>query len=105
MKIIRSKFFKYAVTLLIFGIWIIFFDDYNLMEQRRMKDHLKTLREELKETKEAISKYEVETQMIENDLDFIEETGRNKYLIKHEDEDVYIFLKEDDNGELSPMEE
>jgi cell division protein FtsB len=105
MKIIRSKFFKYAVVLLVFGVWICFFDDYNLIQQSKMNDQLKASRKELQETRDAISTYKAEAKKIENDLEFIEETGRNQYLMKHADEDVYIFVKEDETGKLVPLEQ
>jgi cell division protein FtsB len=104
MKIIRSKFFKYIAVLLIFGIWITFFDDYNLIKQGEMRTQLKLLREELQETKDAISRCATEDQKIKDDMEFIEKVGRDNYYMKSEDEDVYIFLEEDENGKLVPFE-
>jgi cell division protein FtsB len=105
MKIIRSKFFKYVAVLLIFGVWVVFFDDYNLIKQRRMNDDLKSLRIELQKIQGAIDKGKIEAGMIENDMEFIEKIGRDKYGIKRDDEDVYIFLKEGKDGKLVPFEE
>ncbi|MDR2970791.1 MAG: septum formation initiator family protein [Bacteroidales bacterium] len=101
MKIIGAKWFKYVIVLLIFGIWIFFFDDYSWSEQRKLNAQLKELRKELQETEKQIKEYELKNNTIENDLKIKEAIGRENYFMKRDDEDVYIFVTEDEEtGEL-----
>jgi len=105
MKIIRSTWFKYVVVLLIFGIWIFFFDEYRLSKQFELNAKLDLLQKKLKATEEEIIWWKTENQKIKDDPEVIEATGRNKYRMKCDDEDVYVFLKEDEDGKLISFEE
>jgi cell division protein FtsB len=101
MKIIRSNFLKYIIVLLIFGIWIFFFDDYRLSKQFELKSNLKSLQTKLQETEDDIVRCKIRNQNIKDAPEVIETIGRDNYYIKHDNEDVYIILKEDEeSGEL-----
>ena len=100
MKVIKSKFFKYIIVLLLFGVWILFFDDYKWSKQKELKSQLKELQQELQETEKMIQEYELKNSMIENDREALEAVGRDSYYMKRDDEDLFIFLKEDENGKL-----
>jgi cell division protein FtsB len=104
MKIIRSNLFKYLLVALLFVLWICFFDDYNLGKQREMKSQLKALQSELKETEEKIKEYEQKNNMLATNKEVMEAVGRDNYYMKRDDEDLFIFLKEDEKGELVELE-
>ena len=105
MKFIRSKYFKYIIVTLIFGIWLSFFDDYSWNKRRELNRQLSTLQQESQKTKKKISACEAENKRVASDLDAMEAAGRDSYYMKRTEEDVYIFLKENENGELVPLEE
>ena len=104
MKIIRSNFFKYVIVLFVFGIWIFFFDDYKLSKQRELQLRLKALQEELKETENQINEYQLRNKMLKTDMEIMEAVGRSNYYMKRDNEDLYIFLTEDENGKLIAFE-
>lgn len=104
MKIIKPRFLKYILVILLFGIWILFFDDYKWSKQREMTSRLKALQQELQETEKMINEYESKNKLIENDTGFLETIGRNNYYMKRDNEDLYIFLKKDENGNLISFE-
>jgi len=104
MKFIRSKYFKYIIVILIFGIWLSFFDDYSWSKRRELNKQLSTLQQESQKTKKKISEHEVENEKVAGDLDAMEAVGRDSYYMKRAEEDVFIFLKENENGELIPLE-
>jgi len=103
MKFIRSKYFKYIIVVLIFGIWLSFFDDCSWSKRGQLNKHLKELQEKLKETNNAISQRETEAKMTGN-MKFIETIARDNYYMKGDDEDLFIFLTENENGNLVSFE-
>jgi cell division protein FtsB len=104
MRFIKSPFFKYIFILILFGIWISFFDDYKLSKQRELKSQLNELQKELQEIERIAEKYKTKNRMIKNNREVMEAIGRDHYYMKRADEDLYIFLKEDENGELASFE-
>jgi cell division protein FtsB len=90
--------------LLLFGVWIYFFDEFNLRKQSEMKSELKALQEKLKNTEEKIKEYELKNSQIGHNKEVMETIGRDDYYMKRDNEDVYIFLEEDENGELVELE-
>ena len=85
---------KYIIASLIFLLWILFFDQNNLLN--RISD-LRNLRE-MKAQKEYYAK-KIETDIqrtkeLETDDDNLEKFAREQYLMKKENEDVFVIVKE-----------
>jgi len=99
-----KTFLKYIIVILFFGIWIFFFDDYSWSNQIELNTKLDSLQKKLYETERKIKQKEVENKTMENNPELIEAIGRDNYYMKRDDEDVYIFLKEDENGKLIAFE-
>jgi cell division protein FtsB len=85
---------KYIVTLIVFGVWVIFFSSNNLLSQRKLRKQLKEYKIErdyyLRETeanKRAIH-------LLDNDLEHLEKIAREKFLMKRDNEDIFIFVEE-----------
>ena len=104
MKLIRSPFFKYATVLLVFGVWIFFFDDYSWSDQIELNTRLDSLQTQLHETQKKIKERDAESKTIENNLQLIEAIGRDNYYMKRDNEDVFIFLEEKEDGRLVAFE-
>jgi len=104
MNIIKSKYFKYIIVILLFGIWIFFFDDYKLSKQRELKSQLNELQQELKEIRKIKEDYETKNKLIKTNQELVETIGRDNYYMKRDDEDLFIFLKEDEAGKLVRVE-
>lgn len=89
--IISNKFFL-ATTF--FVVWMLFFDRNDLLSQYEYRVQLQKLKEE----KEF---YILETERVKKDLDELnsdqeklEKFAREKYLMKKDNEDVYVIVKE-----------
>lgn len=85
---------KYIIASLIFLLWILFFDQNNLLN--RISD-LRNLRE-MKAQKEYYAK-KIETDIqrtkeLETDDDNLEKFAREQYLMKKDNEDVFVIVKE-----------
>ena len=87
---------KYLVLFLLFILWIIFIDDYNLINQSKIKNTV----DELKSQKEfyinEIKSDSTELYLLLNDPAEQERFAREKFLMKKENEDIFI-IREKEN--------
>lgn len=93
-KIIDRLNNKFVIASLIFLLWILFFDQNNLLN--RISD-LRNLRE-MKAQKEYYAK-KIETDIqrtkeLETDDDNLEKFAREQYLMKKANEDVFVIVEE-----------
>ncbi|GEQ86099.1 hypothetical protein ULMS_16070 [Patiriisocius marinistellae] len=98
-KIKENKWFKwmsnkYMLILLLFFIWMFFFDANNWFFHKELNDDINALEEnaefyqaEIKHDKAFIEKMKDSTEM--------EKFAREKYYLKRENEDIYIIEHED----------
>jgi cell division protein FtsB len=90
------KFFtnKYLIAFAAFVVWIVFFDDNNLIRDRRNKEELARLEEQVEFYKHKIKAdkqklYELQT----NDAN-LEKFAREQFLMKKADEDVFVIVEQ-----------
>ena len=81
---------KYILTLLIFGIWMIFFDQNSYLSQRKINKELNQLeaRKKVYINQNELLKFQRENLL--GSFDNLEKLAREKYLMKRDDEDVYL---------------
>lgn len=86
---------KYLIATVAFIIWMLFFDRNDFISQYEYQSQLNKLEEEkefyLKETEQVKSELEGLT----FDKEKLEKLAREKYLMKKEDEDVFVIVKEE----------
>jgi cell division protein FtsB len=86
---------KYFLATVAFLVWMIFFDKNDLFSQYQERQQVNKLRQErdfyLKETAE------VSTQLTELSTDkaALEKFAREKYLMKKDNEDVFVVVQEE----------
>ena len=92
---------KYIMTVIIFLVWILFFDSNNLIAR------LKELRElhKLKADREYyIKRIEIDRQKLhelKTDNHNLEKFAREQYLMKKPDEELYIILTPKEDREIA----
>lgn len=96
LKIIRNKYF---ITLLLFAVWMIFFDNTNIQEQFRMSGQLNELEKEKDFYLEEIEKNRKAAEELTADTVKLEKFAREKYLMKRDNEDVYLMIREEEEEE------
>lgn len=92
---------KYLITIAAFLLIICVLDENNLM---RRADHLREIRELEEEIEKYRQQYERDSRRLQElttDPDELEKVAREKYFMKSENEDVYIF--EEDLDEKQKM--
>ena len=87
---------KYIAAIIFFIIWIFFLDDYNLINQHKTRKKAQQLKQKKDFYLSEIEKDSIELYKLQNDPEFQEKFAREKFLMKKENEDVFI-IREKEN--------
>ena len=87
---------KYLIAVVLFIIWITFFDNFNIIKQSKIRKNIKQLEENKKLYIQEITKDSAEYYDLLKDAEKREKFAREKFLMKKEDEDVYIIRRKND---------
>lgn len=85
---------KYLITLILFGILIVFLDENSIIHRLSLYHEETLLRKEIEKYR---TEYEENTRRLNElavDSGAIEQVAREKYLMKKPDEDIYVFEKD-----------
>ncbi len=93
LPIIRNK---YVITLLVFLVWIIFFDQNNLLDRVHKMQRNNKLTQEKEYYLEKIKKDSTKLHQLKTDEENLEEFAREEYYMKKDNEDIYIIVEEED---------
>lgn len=85
---------KYFITIVAFVIWLIFFDANNLINQRRLNKELDKVQQEKDFYISEIKKDRETTHNLMSEQENLERFAREEYLMKRDNEDVYIIIEE-----------
>ena len=87
---------KYLILLLLFIFWIVFLDDYNLINQNKMKNNVDDLKERKEFYISEIKSDSTELSKLKNDSEEQERFAREKFLMKKDNEDIFIIREKVD---------
>jgi len=93
-KLLRNK---YLILLLLFIFWIVFLDDYNLIDQNKMKNSVDELKKQKEFYLSEIKSDSTELSKLKNDPEEQEKFAREKFLMKKYNEDVFIIRDHKDD--------
>jgi cell division protein FtsB len=92
LAVVKNKFFLVAVAFL---VWMTFFDKNDILSQYQYRQQVHKLKQER-------DFYKAQTEKVSKDLDELtsnpqklEKFAREKYLMKKDNEDVFVIVKED----------
>jgi cell division protein FtsB len=80
-----------VLVTLVFVIWMTFFSQYDLVNQRAHFDELDGMKKKIEFLQSEIMRLESEKESLETDSAVIEQYAREKYFMKTVHEDVYVF--------------
>ena len=99
-KIVRFGFKyvsnKYALVATIFLVWMLFFDRNDLITQVKQKNKLNQMKQDQLYFTEEIQKDMSMLNDMMNDPETLERFAREKYLMKKDNEDVFVFVERGD---------
>lgn len=87
--------FRVIIVLLLFVIWMFFFDKNNFLSQIELYRIYKTYEAEKEYYQNEINECYAKIELLENDQDYIEKVGREKYFLKRDNEVIYYVVSEE----------
>lgn len=85
---------KYTVTLLIFLVWLAFFDQNNLVAKMQLRSKITTLKKEKAYYEEKIKEDTRKMQELVSNRDNLEKFAREQYLMKNKNEDIFVIVNQ-----------
>lgn len=86
---------KYFLTFVVFLVWLIVFDQNNLIERVKLLKNLNRLEQEKEFYQQRIEKDTRDLKELRTDNENLEKFAREEYLMKKEDEDIFLIIEED----------
>ena len=84
------------IAIIAFVVWMLFFDRNNFINQVRLVNTLNDLNEQKEFFQREIRKDSAELQRLKTDTTSLEKFAREKYLMKKENEDIYLIIDQED---------
>jgi cell division protein DivIC len=89
---------KYTISLVVFSVWVVFFDQNNLIDRIKTRQRLNQLtsdtvfyQQKIREDREAI-------RLLKTNPQNLEKFAREKYRMKAPEEEVFVILKKGDTN-------
>ncbi len=89
-EILRKLNNRYVYAVVIFLVLFLFVDQFNLFEQIRLRRTLNDQKEQIEFYENEISKSRDLLNRLENDTATMEQVARENYMMKRENEVVYL---------------
>lgn len=86
---------KYVIVGVAFVVWMIFFDQNSYLLHKELREDIVNLKEEKAYFETEIEKEKGQLEELQNNPDEYERLAREKYLMKRENEDIYVIEKKD----------
>ena len=83
---------KYFYTILGFLVWMLFFDKNNFIYQAKLSSDLNNLKNEKEYYLSEIESNNAATKELLTNIITLEKFAREKYLMKRDNEDIYIIV-------------
>ncbi len=90
-KIILFFSNRYLLSIAAFVVWIIFFDENNMFIQRQRTQELNELNSKVEYYRQQVAETRQELKDLQNDPVVLEKYAREKYFMKRDNEEVFIF--------------
>ncbi len=84
---------KYSLSLILFFVWIIFFDSNNLIERTINLRHIHALEKDKIYYDNKIAEDRTKLDELESNPENLEKFAREQYLMKKANEDIFIVEK------------
>lgn len=88
--------YRFIITLVFFVVWMIFFDQNNMIEQYKLRSTLNDLKAEKAYYIEEMKKAQQEYDELFTNQESLEKFAREKYLMKRENEDIFVIMAEEE---------
>ena len=90
---------KYVLTIAVFTIWMLFFDQNNAVDRMRMGSEIRQLEDDREYYLEQIQKDSARLSELTTNKENLEKYAREQFLMKKSNEDVFVVIEEADKKE------
>jgi cell division protein DivIC len=81
---------KYILALLVFFVWILFFDQNNLVDRYISHRNIRQLERDKQYFRQRIMEDSIRMDELRTDNENLEKFAREQYLMKRENEEIFI---------------
>jgi cell division protein DivIC len=85
---------KYVITIAVFTIWMLFFDQNNVVDRLKMRGEIRQLEQDRQYYIEEIQKDSTRLHELTTDKENLEKYAREQFLMKKKNEDVFVVVQE-----------
>jgi cell division protein DivIC len=86
---------KYIVTFIVFFTWIIFFDQFNMIDRVQSLNAIHRLEKDKKYYIQKIIDDKKRLEELHTNKENLEKFAREQYLMKRDNEDIFVIVDED----------
>lgn len=87
---------KFVLAALVFILWMLFLDTNNLLQRVKTINHINKLKEQKEYYEERIEVDKEKLIELRSDKNKLEKFAREQYLMKKDDEDIFVILINED---------
>jgi cell division protein FtsB len=87
---------KYIATMLLFLVWMTFFDENNFISQVKNQIKLAELEVDKEHYVKEIAESAENLRLLQQDKELLEKFARERYLMKKENEEIFVFAVEEE---------
>ncbi len=91
---LKKIFNKYVLVLAVFVVWVVFFDENNLMKHRQNLEELAQLQAQVDFYKNKIEADKRKLYELQTNDENLEKFAREQFLMKKADEDIFVIVEE-----------
>ncbi|MEN8230345.1 MAG: septum formation initiator family protein [Bacteroidota bacterium] len=84
---------KYVLTISVFTIWMLFFDQNNMVDRMNMSGEIRQLEADREYYMEQIQKDSTRLHELTTDKENLEKYAREQFLMKKKNEDVFVVIE------------
>jgi len=85
---------KYVLTIAVFTVWMLFFDQNNMVDRVKMSSEIRQLEEDREYYQEQIRKDSARFSELTSNKENLEKYAREQFLMKKSDEDVFVVIED-----------
>jgi cell division protein FtsB len=85
---------KYVIALLVFTIWLLLFDQNNLLFRHKLSSRIDKLEQQKEHYQEEILRNNRKMQELQSSPENLEKFAREEYLMKKKEEVIFIVQEE-----------
>jgi len=89
---------KYVLAISIFVIWMLFFDQNDMVDRIRMSLEIRQLEDDREYYQEQILKDSASLSELTTNKENLEKYAREQFLMKKDNEDVFVVIEEKEQG-------